>query len=303
LAGEAITTTQTGPVEAGLEDKFVTLPDGVRVRYQEAGPPDAPPVLLMHGFLGSVRDWRFNTGPLAELALAKGHPLRVIALDWVGFGASSKPKVAYSLFYFADFLKKFADALNLRHLNLIGHSMGGKHNLAFAILYPDYVEKLVLVDTDGFVADPWWIYQTGKVWFRPLGKLSAALLGKPWFLRLTVKNILHDPKFYPGEAEVARAAEELRDPEYKAALQALNQNYPQLSLKLTGLRARLPELKVPVQIFWGLQDRLISLDCAHIAQAEIPGAHLYVFDQCSHLPQIEKAEEFNRLTLDFLLKS
>ncbi len=296
-------TNQVGPVAKILEDKFVTLPNGVRVRYQEAGPADAPAVLLTHGFLGSVRDWRFNLTQLAEMTENEGQPRRIIAFDWVGFGLSSKPKVTYSLFYFSDFLKMFADALKLSRFSLIGHSMGGKHNLAFTVLYPEYVEKLVLVDTDGFISDPWWTHQTKKTWFKPLGNLSTVMLSQEWVLKATAKNILFDPKYYPKPEEVAVVAQELRDPEYKAALRALNRDYPGLSLQLTGLRARLNEINVPVQIFWGLQDKLISVNCAHIAQAELPSAQLYLFDRCSHMPMVETAEEFNRRTLDFLMKA
>ncbi len=299
------TSPETGALTGStiaLEDKFITLSDGVQVCYQEAGPPDAPAVFLTHGFLGSLRDWRFTTGPLAALAQTEGHPLRVIALDWVGFGRSSKPVVTYSLFYFADFLKKFAEALGLQRFHLIGHSAGGKHNLAFNILYPEYVEKMVLVDTDGFIKDPWWTHQTKKKWFKPLGDLSTELLGKEWFLKAALKNILYDRQFYPTVAEITTAAEELRDPEYKAALRSLNRDYPQLSLKLTGLRERIGEIKGPVQIFWGLQDRILRLDQAHVAQAEIPNSQLFVFDHCGHLPQVEKAPEFNQRVLEFVLK-
>lgn len=286
-----------------LESKFVTLPDGVEIHYKEAGPADAPAVLLAHGFLGSLKDWRYTVAPLAALALATDTPRRIIAFDWVGFGRSSKPAVTYSLFYFAEFLKNFADALGFSRMALVGNSMGGKHNLAFAILYPSYVEKLVLVDTDGFLDDPWWTTHTNRPYFKPLANFSTVLLGQERFLRAFQKNVFFDTKFYPDEAIVRQMAQELRDPQYKAALRALNRDYSQLSLTLTGLRSRLKELQVPVQLFWGQQDRILPIEQGHRANAEISGSQMHIFDGCGHLPQIEKATEFNQRLLDFLNKA
>ncbi|HEX2915526.1 MAG TPA: alpha/beta hydrolase [Chloroflexia bacterium] len=283
-----------------LEDHFITLPDGVTVHYQEAGSPEALPVVLTHGFLGSFRDWRYTIEPLASLGAARNQPLRVIALDWAGFGLSSKPDTTYSLTYYAGFLKRFFDALGLKRVYLVGHSMGGKHNLAFALLHPEYVEKLALVSTDGFVEDPKWIKNTDKAYFELFSHFTTSLLSRKWFLKFTLKTIFYDKKFFPSEEELKAAAQEFRDPQYKIALLAQNRYYSLRSLTLTGFRQRLGELKVPVQLYWGLQDRLLTIENGYRAQQEIPGAQLYVFDKCGHMPQIEHAEEFNQKLLEFL---
>jgi len=299
---EKLATNNTSLAWAGsvLEDKFITLPDGLRVRYLEAGPADAPALLLAHGFLGSVYDWRCNISALADLAGFKSR--RVIAFDWVGFGRSDKPDTAYSLHYFASFLKDFAEALHLKQFDLAGHSMGGKHCLAFAIYYPQYVRKLVLVDSDGFLADPWWTHQTNKWYFKPLANYSTVLLGKASFLKRFLKNVYYDPKLYPTEELIEQGALDLRQPDYMAALRALNRHYPGLSMRLTGLFERLPEIKIPIQIFWGLQDRILSISQGHTAQEYLPTASLYVFEHCGHLPQVEKSPQFNQMVLEFLEK-
>ncbi len=287
-----------------LENKYVTLASGIRVCYVEAGPADAPAVLLTHGFLGSLADWRYTTKPLADLSTSNQGflPRRLIALDWVGFGLSDKPATGYSLKYFADFLKDFADALDLKQFDLIGHSMGGKHNLAFTIYYPEYVRKLVLVDTDGFVKDPWWTNVTNKWYFKPLANYSTVLLSKPKFIRASLKSVFYDTKFFPKDDEIMRASTKLRDPQYVASLRALNRDYPGLSMKLTGLFDRLSEITVPIQIFWGQQDRILNVSQAHIAHQQLATSSLHLFDKCSHMPQVEKSAEFNQLVLQFLDK-
>jgi len=276
-----------------LPDKFVTLPDGIRVRYLEYGPADGFPLLLTHGFLGSVRDWRYNIVALA------GDKRRVIALDWVGFGHSDKPALKYSLFYFADFLHDFAQALHLQRFDLAGHSMGGKHNLAFAILYPDYVNKLALIDTDGFIIDPLWTKYT-TTFFRPMSVLLTEFLGNPKVLKSSLKNVFYDRSFYPADSEIEANAIELRDPVFKKSLLSLNANYPQLSMRLTKLYERVGEIKVPIQLFWGWQDKIIPVANAHLAHSLLPTSDLYIFDRCGHLPQAEHAAVFNRLLTEFL---
>lgn len=279
-----------------MPDKFVRLPNNLQVHYVEAGPEAAFPVLFVHGFLGSTRDWRNNIAALAELAQNR---FRVIALDWVGFGQSDKPEAMYSLQYFADFLRDFADSLKLTCFDLVGHSMGGKHALAFAILHPSYVNKLVLVDTDGFIKDPIWTNLTTSI-FRPVGILFTELLGKPQVLKKNLETVLYDKQFLPDEREINEVAAQLRDPAFKRALLALNANYPQLSLRQTGLIERVGEISAPIQLFWGLQDRLISVSSAFVAQERLPNSRLYVFDHCGHFPQVEHAAEFNRILLEFL---
>lgn len=278
-----------------LESKFITLPSGIKAHYIEVGEPDAPPLILTHGFLSSLNDWRDNMMPLSQL----GKSRRVIALDWVGFGLSDRLDRIYSLYYFADYLRDFAEALGIQSFDLMGHSMGGKHNLAFAVMYPHYIKKMVLVDTDGFVKDPWWTNYTTTL-FKPIGLLTSKLLGKTWFLKQFAAQVFYDPKFYPSAERLAEGAKFNQLPDTLAAVRAMNRSYPNLSLKLTGLRERLPKLDIPTLLIWGLQDKILHINNAYIAQAEIPGSQLHVFNLSGHLPQLEHADEFNQMVVKFL---
>jgi pimeloyl-ACP methyl ester carboxylesterase len=285
--------TKASP-DLALESHFITLTSGEKIHYVEAGDPNAPALILMHGFLTSLNDWAYNIEPLAKLAHR-----RVIAFDWVGFGQSDKLDRAYSLYYFADITRELATKLGVKEFDLIGHSMGGKHALAFAVMYPQYLCKLVLVDTDGFVKDPWWTNHT-KGLFKPVGNITSSMLSKTWFLRQFAKTVYFDPKFYPSVERLKQGAEFYRREDALAAVRAMNHSYPSLSLKLTGLRERLSELKVPTLIIWGMQDKILPVSLAYIAQNEIPNSNLYIFDRCGHLPQVEYADEFNQMVAKFL---
>ncbi|MFT4056924.1 MAG: alpha/beta hydrolase [Novosphingobium sp.] len=96
---------------------------------------DGPPLVLVHGFGGSRRDW----DPLAA-ALPAAFPL--IAYDQRGFGESTAQGLAYS---HADDLLALLDALEIVEVDLCGMSLGGATALNFALDHPERVRRLVLV--------------------------------------------------------------------------------------------------------------------------------------------------------------
>jgi pimeloyl-ACP methyl ester carboxylesterase len=67
--------------------------------------------------------------------------------------------------------------------------------------------------------------------------------------------------------------------------------------RLPSLLAR---LNTPTRIVWGRQDRLVPLECGQLYQKAIPGAELVVVENCGHLPEVEKPDEFVKTALDFL---
>jgi pimeloyl-ACP methyl ester carboxylesterase len=69
---------------------------------------------------------------------------------------------------------------------------------------------------------------------------------------------------------------------------------------LTGLRARLGELRIPILLIWGAHDRVFPLSYAETARREIPGAQLVVIPHCGHFPHIEAVRPFRGLLSGFL---
>jgi pimeloyl-ACP methyl ester carboxylesterase len=94
--------------------------NGLTLHYTEWGPPDASPVVLLHGITGHARVWDH----FAE-RLMPG--FRALALDQRGHGDSDAPHDAdYRIASMADDLAAFADTLRLERFHLVGHSMGGR---------------------------------------------------------------------------------------------------------------------------------------------------------------------------------
>ena len=102
---------------------------GVRTAYLEAGPADAPPVLLLHG-LGAT-----NASMLPVLAdLADDH--RVLAPDLPGFGASAAPQAPYNAPWFAAWVEAFQRQTGSRGAVLVGNSLGGRVALECGLAHP-----------------------------------------------------------------------------------------------------------------------------------------------------------------------
>ncbi len=133
----------TGHDPAELVDadgQFMTV-DDTNIYYLDRGPADGTPVILLHGFLGSVVDWT-NTMPALTDA---GY--RVIAFDRPPFGLSDKrTTLDYSNKAMSILTADVMDVLKIDKAVIIGHSLGGAVAAQFVLDYPARVSKLVLVD-------------------------------------------------------------------------------------------------------------------------------------------------------------
>jgi 2-hydroxy-6-oxonona-2,4-dienedioate hydrolase len=247
---------------------------GQNIHYFDAG--QGPVVILLHG-LGAVKEiWLGNFGALA----AKYH---VYAIDQIGFGKSDKPLFDYRIATFSDFLYGFMKTQNFSKATLVGNSLGGWIALEFATAHPDMVDKLVLVDSAGL---PW---QTSG----PAINLNPASLAAT---RTMLESLFYNKKIvtddFVQQVFIARAVN--------------NDGYT-IQSTVAGFSAenqfedkKLGSLHVPTLVVWGHDDQLIPLSSGQKLRDSIPGAKLVVFDQCGHVPQIEKPADFNKAVLDFL---
>lgn len=114
--------------------------EGLNVHYILLG--NGPPVILLHGGAGDWHEWRRSLAFLARTST-------VYALDLPGFGRSDPPDRPVTPLWFSSFLGDFMDALQLDSASLLGHSLGGSIALAFALDFPERVNRLVLIDSAG----------------------------------------------------------------------------------------------------------------------------------------------------------
>ncbi len=247
---------------------------GASIRYFEAG--QGPAVILLHG-LGAVKEvWMANLGSLS----AKYH---VYAIDQVGFGRSDKPLLDYEIATFSDFLLGFLRTQKLSKATLVGNSLGGWIAADFAVGHPEMIDKLVLVDSGGL---PW--AKNVAVNVNPSSLAETRELLQSLFYN---KNLVTDDFVLQVFTDHVHNNDAYTIQRTRAGF-AQNQF---VDTKLASIHA-------PTLIIWGRDDELLPESEGEKFRDGIPGAKLVVFEQCGHVPQIEKASDFNRVLLDFLGK-
>jgi pimeloyl-ACP methyl ester carboxylesterase len=116
--------------------------DGLSIFYREAGPKDAPTILLLHGLPSSSRMFE----PLFARLSDRYH---LVAPDYPGFGHSDWPdakKFAYTFDHIAEVMNHFTEALGISHFNLYMQDYGGPVGFRIILAHPDRVERLIVQD-------------------------------------------------------------------------------------------------------------------------------------------------------------
>lgn len=126
--------------------KTVNLGNGETMGYREAGSGDKV-FILVHGNMSSSKHMEILMERLQE-------NYKLYAVDMRGFGASTYNKEINYLKDFSDDIKLFVDLLNLKGFSMAGWSTGGGVVMQFAADYPEYVEKLVLIESVGIKGYP-----------------------------------------------------------------------------------------------------------------------------------------------------
>lgn len=270
----------TSVLSAQSTEKTVSV-FGAKINYVEAGDPAKPTVILLHGLGGQSANWAFNIPALA----ANYH---VIAPDQIGFGKSDRLTIKYRVGTYVDFLDKFMSELKIEKASLVGNSLGGWVAALTAIKYPNRVEKIVLADAAGLkppdidLAQIYSLNYSTRDEVRQLVKLvffNQAIFGSEMFIEqsLTLRIAANDGYTINSLIESIKRNEDF-------------------------LNGRLGEIKKPTLIVWGKQDGLLKVTDGEQYKREIAGSELIVFDQCGHVPMVEKAADFNKAVLAFLAK-
>src|SRR2546421_10878411 len=116
--------------------------EGLSIFYREAGPKDAPVLLLLHGLPSSSRMFE----PLFARLADRYH---LVAPDYPGFGHSDWPdpkKFAYTFDHYAEIMNHFAEALGLSRYTLYMQDYGGPVGVRMALAHPERIEALIVQD-------------------------------------------------------------------------------------------------------------------------------------------------------------
>jgi pimeloyl-ACP methyl ester carboxylesterase len=273
-----------------MQDRFVEV-NGLRVRYRSAG-EHGQVLVLLHGIGRTLEDWSENM-----LALGQSH--RVFAPDFPGCGFSDKPNLPYTTPFLAGFVRGFLQTLNLERVVLVGNSMGGGISLEFSALFPELLEGLVLVAPAGM----------GPKGAQFLGLCSIPVVGE-LISRPSRAGSKRALEFLFADRNMMTQARAKRDFEFsrqpgatRAFLKMLrfmaNRHGAKPAFYNRSLESA-ANLRVPTLVVWGVQDHILPVEYAPVAERVIPGSRLQVYDSCGHFPMLERAQEFNASLLEFL---
>lgn len=268
----------------------VAIIDGVRVHYHEAGPPDAPAIMLIHGFTAFSLVWSEVLLPIAAAGF------RVVAPDLLGHGFTEKPKDGeYTIESQARMIVHLMDHLGIDKATLVGNSYGGAIAAVCALDSPTRVDKLILA---GAVIND----EPKKSFLLRLA--SAPLIGDvvtPLLMdsRLVVRRRLK--KIYSEFAHIlfdedriqARHLPMKAARTQRAILRTLRR------WKADRIEREASHISQPTLIIWGEHDTDTPLKFGKRLNNLIPNSRLIVFRHCGHLPQEEYPTEFTKLVTDF----
>jgi pimeloyl-ACP methyl ester carboxylesterase len=271
-----------------MRSNEVTL-HGHRISYREAGEPDAPVILLIHGITSSSATW----DPVLPDLAADAH---VIAPDLLGHGDSDKPRADYSLGALASMLRDLLEHLGVHRVTVVGHSLGGGVAMQFSYQYPEYCERIVLVDSGGLGREV------------SVALRAATLPGAEFVLPIIASTKVRDAgaavgrvlgrlpmRPRPSVAEVARGYASLSETTARTAFVHTLRSVVEPGGQRVSAHDRLYLTEgVPTLIIWGKLDTVIPVSHAYSAHAAIPGSELEIFEQSRHFPHMDEPSRFAR---------
>jgi len=269
--------TQQRPAAASRDATVLAF----KLHYVEAG--RGAPVVLLHGLGGDGSRWQANIETLAR-------DFHVFALDEIGFGQSDKPLANYHTGMLAEFLVGFLKAVGVPKASLVGNSMGAGVALYTAVHFPDVVDKIVLADGGGFRAETGSRPQPPADPRHPQLQTSAPREETRQFFRL----LFHHKDLVTDKMVDDQLAMRLRSAFAISKMQEAGERGSLTEQQVRGVKA-------PTLILWGKYDELSDPAGADRLERTIPGAKKIIIDDCGHMPQLEKADEFNRVVREFLL--
>jgi pimeloyl-ACP methyl ester carboxylesterase len=269
------------------ELRFVEIPpgsreryDGDRFSYMEAGAPEAPPLVMLHGIGSNAMGWRYQYAGL-------GDRFRVIGWNAPGYMLSDNLRADTPGHRdYADALSDFLAALSIDRFDLLANSFGTRVAQGFAHFHPGRIMRAVFTGTS--VA----IERSAEERARMIearaaqvagggsgfGERAAALLGSRASAETfaVVRHVLRatNPR---GFMQAARFGADAGAPPLGAGL------------------------TMPLLLIQGADDRVTpaAVNAARLAEA-VPQARLVMLDGCGHLPEIEEHARVNELVRDFL---
>lgn len=264
--------------------------DGIEIFYREAGPRDAPAILLLHGFPSSSHMFRDLIPLLAETA-------HVVAPDYPGFGFSAAPDAEgfdYDFATAARLVGGLTEALGLNRYALYMQDFGGPVGMRLALAHPERVSGIIVQNATFFVEGwngdvvaqlaPYWRNPTAESEAPVRGFLSPATTRWQYEHGSTRTEALSPDAWRHDQAGLDRPGVDRAMLEYLFAYQDNVAQYP-------AWQAWLAERRPPALIVWGENDPFFTMAGVEALEALLPEARTRLYDAGhfaleTHAPEI-----------------
>ena len=280
------------------QERSVTV-DGLKLRYLEMGEGD--PVLLLHGgSLGSSADvFVRNMRPLADAGF------RAIAYDQPGFGLSDTPS-DHSNGYRRKSILAFMDALELKSAALVAHSQAGGPAVQTALAHPERVSRIVILGTGSLLppADEGRGKGEAAVQQRLERRMAASEPTLEDTRKLLEANLFHHELITSDELTLRHSRSVGAAFEAFCARNALVDEAPAgdapTKAPATPLWRRLVDVKAPMLMIYGREDRAKAFERATELKASYPQLDIHIAEGCKHLVPWDAAAMVAQLAIPFL---
>lgn len=242
------------------------------------------PLLLLHGWINSWDVWRD-----AMLTLADNKSHRVYALDFWGFGDSTKPlgapSSAFHIDSFVEMVDQFMDHMGISSAPIAGHSMGGTVALQFAITHPEKVERIIIVGSpiNGTTLNPF-LKLAGYGWI-------AHIVWRFPLIRTSIMRML-----LAGDSKKVQRMI-FRDVE-RTTLDSFFRSIG--DLRETDLRGDLGSLHIPTLGIFGRRDNIVSPVNAVLLSEGAKNSHVAIMERSRHFPMSDEPQHFINTLTGFL---
>ncbi|AYJ51525.1 alpha/beta fold hydrolase [Rhodococcus sp. P1Y] len=268
------------------------------LRYVDEG--DGPPVVLVHGLLGSHESW---AGQIERLSTK----YRVIAPDLFGHGSSDKPSGDYSLSSHAATIRDLLDHLDITSAPMVGHSLGGGIVMQAVYLFPERIDRLALVSSGGLGPEVSLLLKAATL---PGSELVLPVLASDW-VRKNAESVVGQLGKWglpvrPGKSmlETWRSFKTVADKGSREAFLASTRAVVGPRGQTVSAKQHFEKFEsLPSLLVWGGKDRMIPASHADNIRREVPNSRVEIFSSAGHFPQLDEPDLFFKILDQFLQSS
>lgn len=261
---------------------------GIRTRYVQAGRPEAPPLLMLHGTGGSWETFSANLGPLAQ-------HFNCIAFDMVGSGYTDKPDVDYEINVYVNHAHDVMKAFGIERASFIGVSLGAWIAARFALTHPQMTDKVVLVSPAGLISN-------SANMAHIVAQRTQAADSPTWDnVKDVFTRLIFDEKNRIDDMVAVRRAIYSLPGARQATQRVLVLQDPDVRKRNTIREEEWCRLSAPVLLIGAVDDQDAYFETAQRLRTILPNASYVEMHRVGHWGHFEDPAAFNHASLEFLL--